>query len=440
MKSSVTNIVVAIIACLAGAAGMYQFGSSKAGQQKLGDLESQVGQLTEDRDKALADAAASKVELNKTKGKRDGDNAAAAEIAADAERLMKAKNDALDRAGKAEDDLHRLRTSSAEAERQFKTEIEDRDKKTAEYLAILEKNGIYEHLTPEEIKAKIDENRANFARAFELKDKEGVIKAVAALQKLGPLAYDATIELWMKVAEDFGTGMNWGRGKRELGLADADMYTLISNWDLIKYSIVNENTPSTFRISSIYGLPYRASVASSERAKIAGEVLSKAKGYDAMAAVTALSEIEDKSTVGYLINYVETYSDNSMARINALNALGSKNTPEAWATIEKIAANDPDDHVKSAAQGQMLKKTAKGPGVLITNVFPGSQAALAGVRVGDVLIGYNGKEIRTMIDIGEAKKTVAEGQTAEMIVKRGEEKVTLTIAAGTIGINGTDLK
>ncbi|MCC6574586.1 MAG: HEAT repeat domain-containing protein [Planctomycetes bacterium] len=440
MKNSITTIVVAIIACLAGAAGMYQFGASKAGQQKTGELESAIGTLSQERDAARDENTRLKADLDRLKNKSGSEKIAATEIAAETDRLAREKGEANERADRAEAALHKLKQAGAETELQLKAELEGKDKKSADYAAILEKYGIFEHLTPEEIKARIDENDGLFKRAFELKDKEGVIKAIAALQKLGPLAYDKTIEMWMKVAEDYGTGMNWGKGKRELGLSDPDMYTLISNWDLIKYSITNESTPSTFRISSIYGLPYRASVPAEERAKIAGEALGAAKGYDAFAAITALNEIEDKSTVGYLVKYVETYSENTMARENAISALGAKNTPEAWATIEKIAANDPDEKVKAAAQAQLIKKTAKGPGVLITNVFPNSQAALAGVKVGDVLVSYNGKEIRSMGDITEAKKTVADGQTAEMIVKRGEERVTLTIGSGTIGINGTDLK
>ncbi len=81
-------------------------------------------------------------------------------------------------------------------------------------------------------------------------------------------------------------------------------------------------------------------------------------------------------------------------------------------------------------------RNPKATGVMITWVDANGQGALAGIKVGDIMISYNGKVIRQLQDINEAKKSVAAGESAPVKIVRGETTLELTLASGMIGING----
>lgn len=71
-------------------------------------------------------------------------------------------------------------------------------------------------------------------------------------------------------------------------------------------------------------------------------------------------------------------------------------------------------------------------GVLVSEVQAGSPAALAGVRQGDVIVGFKGQEIAT-IDALHKRLVAAEiGVTSPMMVIRGTEKVYVMITPGEL--------
>jgi serine protease Do len=74
----------------------------------------------------------------------------------------------------------------------------------------------------------------------------------------------------------------------------------------------------------------------------------------------------------------------------------------------------------------------------ITHVYPDTQAAKAGVQVGDLIVEYNGQQVTSW---REFSRFAREGRsTAEltMIVDRNGAQLTFTLKGGTVGIDGVD--
>jgi hypothetical protein len=264
------------------------------------------------------------------------------------------------------------------------------------------------------------------------------MQAMWDMQKLGPKAYNDVIELWQKMADDYGLDP-WGQGPGTMGMTMQEYISLITKFDLLEYGLTAADGNPAFRINALYGLPWWANEDAGKRAKLAGDVLGKSQGYEAQAAIEALREIPDPSSARYLSDYLSSNTDNAPARKAAIMALAQKDTAAGWAAIEDAAANDPDTGVKEAAQAALLQKNVTVAGVLITQVLPEYQAALAGIKVGDILTHYNGDRIKTMAELTTAKGKVTEGQAVQVIVHRGSDDVTLTLGSGMIGINGINV-
>jgi serine protease Do len=69
-------------------------------------------------------------------------------------------------------------------------------------------------------------------------------------------------------------------------------------------------------------------------------------------------------------------------------------------------------------------------GILITDVTSNSGAQKAGIKAGDVLVGMDGKDIKTMADLDAVKEAHKPGDTVTVIVSRNGSKVTLKLTFG----------
>ena len=72
----------------------------------------------------------------------------------------------------------------------------------------------------------------------------------------------------------------------------------------------------------------------------------------------------------------------------------------------------------------------EGPGVRCTGVSPGSPAEKAGMKGGDVVVRFDGKEIRNVYDYTYALGDKEPGDRVAVVVKRGGAEVTLDVVLG----------
>jgi len=75
-------------------------------------------------------------------------------------------------------------------------------------------------------------------------------------------------------------------------------------------------------------------------------------------------------------------------------------------------------------------QAAPGGGVKVNAVNPIRPAAKAGIKVGDVIIETNGRPIRGMEDLRRIFTELREGEEAVIVVRRGEETLTLKATLG----------
>jgi hypothetical protein len=74
---------------------------------------------------------------------------------------------------------------------------------------------------------------------------------------------------------------------------------------------------------------------------------------------------------------------------------------------------------------------SEGPGVGISGVSPGSPAEKAGMRKGDVIVGFAGREIRSIYDYTQALSERKPGDEVELLVRRAGVDVVLRVVLGT---------
>jgi len=62
-------------------------------------------------------------------------------------------------------------------------------------------------------------------------------------------------------------------------------------------------------------------------------------------------------------------------------------------------------------------------GLVVTRIDPGSQAAMSGVRTGDLLVEINHEKIKNLSDYTRTMRKIEKGQTAHMLFRRGNSQI-----------------
>jgi hypothetical protein len=82
-------------------------------------------------------------------------------------------------------------------------------------------------------------------------------------------------------------------------------------------------------------------------------------------------------------------------------------------------------------------ETIPAPTLRVRAVGPGSNAARAGVQVGDFLASYDGRRVDTRAALGEAKKAATDAgkEQVQAVLYRGAERLEVAIGTGQLGVN-----
>ncbi len=73
------------------------------------------------------------------------------------------------------------------------------------------------------------------------------------------------------------------------------------------------------------------------------------------------------------------------------------------------------------------------PRLVVYKVTPGGQAERLGVKTGDILVSYDGKDVRTLEGLHDAKAK-AGSETVKVVFKRDGKKMVFTMKRGAIGV------
>jgi S1-C subfamily serine protease len=91
----------------------------------------------------------------------------------------------------------------------------------------------------------------------------------------------------------------------------------------------------------------------------------------------------------------------------------------------------PVDVVEQAVLDQYNVVTTDG--AFVSEVSPGSGAAVAGLRSGDVIVAMDGKDIVTNTDVGDVVAAHQGGDTIEITLEREGAERTVSVTLGTRG-------
>src|SRR5205823_2135987 len=70
-------------------------------------------------------------------------------------------------------------------------------------------------------------------------------------------------------------------------------------------------------------------------------------------------------------------------------------------------------------------------GAVVTEVVPGSAAAQAGVKVGDVIVKADGKAVSSSDDLRQAIQAKQPGDKLTLEIKRGNQDVSVDLTVGS---------
>jgi putative serine protease PepD len=89
-----------------------------------------------------------------------------------------------------------------------------------------------------------------------------------------------------------------------------------------------------------------------------------------------------------------------------------------------------DGHIDRAYLGLASGERPATPGALVGTVNPGTPAADAGIKTGDLITAFDGKAVRNPSELSLAVLTKKPGDQVKVELKRGGKTTTVTVKLG----------
>jgi membrane-associated protease RseP (regulator of RpoE activity) len=105
--------------------------------------------------------------------------------------------------------------------------------------------------------------------------------------------------------------------------------------------------------------------------------------------------------------------------------------------IDQVTSILSADQKKVLAPGALLgfrirpRENDKEPGLTVAGVFPGSAAARAGLQAGDRLLTLDGRWTDSLNDLYAAAGFLKPGSTAQLVVRRGDRQIQISVKPRT---------
>ena len=261
-------------------------------------------------------------------------------------------------------------------------------------------------------------------------------EALAALKELAalvPEGREAAMDMAMRINADV-------TGDGALGLSQMVFYTSLGDpavRDLMLWSLENPS-PGDFRVMTAYSLPWTMppeEVVGRFTKALAGEKEAAVQ----RALVGNLAQLRNPEADATLLAILKDPAREASLRSLAATELTASNDPEVLRSIEDMSVNEPDAQVRAAATTAMRILNPPATGFLVTGTLPQSQAAIAGVEAGDILVSYDGRRVENLDALRPAAGDAKDREDVEIVVLRGDREVTLRLRPGQMGVYGRDV-
>jgi hypothetical protein len=263
-------------------------------------------------------------------------------------------------------------------------------------------------------------------------------EALAALKELAALVPEGR-EAAMELAVAINADVN-GEGK--LKLSQMVFYTNLGTPEikgLFSWSLENPSSLAGFRTMAAYSLPWTQSA--EDTVKQFAKALQGEKDVAVQRALVWNLARMRKADGDKALREVLTDTDRDTSlRAQVATELAMSEDPDVARELESLSISDPDERVRDAAKAAMAMRDPPATGFMITGTVPASQAEAAGMKAGDILISYNGKETKSLTALRTAATDSGSEDEVPVVVMRGGQEVTLYMRPGQMGVFGRDVK
>ena len=288
-------------------------------------------------------------------------------------------------------------------------------------------------LSVAERESRIRELRAKFPLWLDRGDGAASVAALRELAALVPEGRVAAMELALLINADVN-------GDGRLRLSDVQFYGGLGDpavKSLMDWALVRPETPAQFRVMAAWSLPWVQEPAATI-AQFAGALERETETSVQSALVANLGRLKSADAERLLGAIFADPGRDAALRAQVAGELAATTDPGLVRALEIAAESDPAPSVRDAARAALVARDPPASGYLVTGTLPDSQAAAAGLRAGDVLVSYDGRETRTAEALRAATGAASAeaNETVTVVVVRAGERVSLQLRPGRLGVFG----
>jgi hypothetical protein len=289
-------------------------------------------------------------------------------------------------------------------------------------------------LDPASIEAKVRDLRAKIPELVEKKDGAGLLAIMKDLAALGPEGYRDAMDVAEMFRKEFGNGNEaFGIDKERFNKAWSGTMVPLMTWALANPA----DASPWFRAKAVHMLYWVSDV---DAAPIFVNAMANEKDPAVAQALAGyLARLAKPEMIPDLEAAIKQNEKRAQTFQPMVQALVDLHTPESGAALRDLQLSAPPA-LAASLELALIEHSPPAPGIMITGMQPKSQAAKVGLQKGDILMSYDGTEIKSMDQLKKAVQAKPDKELVPVMVNRGGTLVPVQITGDWIGIDGKFVK
>lgn len=287
---------------------------------------------------------------------------------------------------------------------------------------------------PASVAAKVADLRARIPELVEKKDGLGLLALMKVLAGLGPEGYRDAMDIAEIFRKEFGNGNEaFGLDKVQFNKAWSGTMVPLMTWALANAA----DASPWFRAKSVHMLYWVSDV---DAAPIFVEAMAKEQDPNVAQALAGyLARLAKPEMVGDLEAAIRQNEKRAQTFQPMVQALVDLHTPESLAALRNLQASAPGP-LAAALELAVIEHSPPSPGIMITGTQPKSQAQKVGLQKGDIIVSYDGVDVKSLDQLRKAVQAKPDNQLVPVMINRGGTLVPVQINGSWIGIDGKFVK